>query len=246
MTREQTPVELLPLAKKRFGMKAGKVANVSKDSLPSIIQWCRGQGVSLLVARCATDDLPTAQAMEQEGFLLMDTLVYSSRDLLDDPVPQDNGPAVIRAAKRDEAQRIEKIAGDTFRGFSGHWHADQRLDNATCDDIYSEWAYRTCLSQEPQCPVLVAELDQEIAGFATMRLNDPTEGEGVLSGVAPAFRRRGVHRSLMIGRLRWFQEHGAERMVISTQITNIAAQRSWLRVGFKPSHAVYTFHKWFD
>jgi hypothetical protein len=34
-------------------------------------------------------------------------------------------------------------------------------------------------------------------------------------------------------------------MLISTQITNVAVQKVWTRLGFEPSRSYYTFHKWF-
>ena len=35
-------------------------------------------------------------------------------------------------------------------------------------------------------------------------------------------------------------------MVLSTQVTNLAVQKVWSRLGFEPSRSYYTFHLWFD
>jgi GNAT superfamily N-acetyltransferase len=83
-------------------------------------------------------------------------------------------------------------------------------------------------------------------GFATLRLNNPEEGEGVLFGVGPLAQGQGIYRSFMIHGMEWCLQQGMTRMVVSTQITNIAVQKVWTRLGFEPSHAYYTFHKWFD
>jgi len=246
MARDAMPVGISSLDEQRFGVRTAKALGVTTSNLPAVLQFCAENDVALLIARCSVDDLPAAHAMERAGFLLMDTLVYWSRDLVDKSLPNDSGPALIRPIRPDEAGEVKRIAGEAFRGYFGHYHADERLDNAACDEVYSDWAYRSCISAEMADFVLIAELENNIVGFATGRLNNPKEGEGVLSGVAPDYRGRGIHRSLMIGRLRWFHQHGAERMVISTQVTNVAAQNSWLRLGFEPSHALYTFHKWFD
>jgi len=48
-----------------------------------------------------------------------------------------------------------------------------------------------------------------------------------------------------LGALRWFEARGRSRMLISTQITNVAVQKVWIRLGFEPSKSYYTFHKWF-
>ena len=92
----------------------------------------------------------------------------------------------------------------------------------------------------------MAEDGSNLAGFATLRMNSPEEGEGLLYAVAPEYQRRGVCPALMIHSLRWCRSQGAGRMLISTQLTNISMQKVWCRVGFEPSHSYYTFHKWFD
>ena len=79
-----------------------------------------------------------------------------------------------------------------------------------------------------------------------MRLNSPEEGEGVLFGVAPAAQGRGIYRSFMVRGMEWCLAQGTSRMVVSTQITNIAVQKVWTRLGFEPHKSYLTFHRWFD
>jgi hypothetical protein len=43
----------------------------------------------------------------------------------------------------------------------------------------------------------------------------------------------------------WCASRGAARMMVSTQINNVAVQKVWARLGFEPNYAYYTFHKWF-
>jgi dTDP-4-amino-4,6-dideoxy-D-galactose acyltransferase len=92
----------------------------------------------------------------------------------------------------------------------------------------------------------VAELNGTIEGFLTLRFTNPQVGEGALFAVAPAAQGLGIGQALMIHAMQWFHSRNTDRMLISTQIINIAAQKSWTRVGFEMSHACYTFHKWFD
>jgi ribosomal protein S18 acetylase RimI-like enzyme len=92
---------------------------------------------------------------------------------------------------------------------------------------------------------LVAERDKKIVGFLTLRLNSPKEMEGLLFGVVPEGRGIGVGRSLMVNGLQLCKKQQVKRMLISTQVTNVAVQRVWCRVGFEPAHSFYTLHKWF-
>jgi GNAT superfamily N-acetyltransferase len=184
--------------------------------------------------------------MEREGFLLMDTLLYYARNLATAPVPEDTGSVPIRPVRPGEEDDVMRVAAESFRGYYGHYHADPRLDCEACDAVYSSWAYRSCVSRDVADEVLVADVDGAVAGFATLRLNTPAEGEGVLFGVAPAAQGRGIYRSFMVEAMRWCVEQGAEDMVVSTQVSNTAVQRVWARLGFTASRSYYTFHKWFD
>jgi GNAT superfamily N-acetyltransferase len=228
----------------RWGVCTAKAADITKESLPRAIAYCREAGVRFFIARCASADLDAAHAMEQEGFELMDTLVYYSRDLTA-PLPEDSLSPPIRSLQRGQEAGVREAASQCFAGYFGHYHADPRLDRQQCDATYVDWAHRASLSVDSGNDVLVGELGGRIIAFATMRLNSPQQSEGELFGVTPAAQGRGLYRSLMLAGMHWSKLRDAGRMVVSTQITNIAVQKVWTRLGFEPSGSGYTFHKWF-
>jgi GNAT superfamily N-acetyltransferase len=228
----------------RFGVRVAR-ASVVRDSLSQVLDFCAAEQINLLIARCTTKDLPIAQQMESFGFLLMDTLVYYSFDLMKRAIPDDSSRANVRKFVLDDKPQVETVAAAAFQGYFGHYHADARLDRSKCDEGYVSWAVRSCTSKQVATEVLVAELDNKVIGFATLRLNTPEEGEGVLFGVAPEAQGIGIYRSFMVNGMRWCKEQQAKRMVVSTQVTNVAVQKVWCRVGFEPADSYYTFHKWF-
>lgn len=246
MTSEAPSVHLSAIDGERFGILVARASVVAGDTLPSVNDFCRQKGVALLIARCPASEHRTAQAMERNGFSLMDTLVYYARDLGKMPIPSDNGKVSVRPVRPGEEEAVKRIAADSFRGYFGHYHADDRLGRKECDEVYTSWAVRSCISRDVADEVLVADLEGDIVGFATLRLNSPEEGEGVLFGVSPSAQGHGIYRSFMIHGMDWCVSKATRRMVVSTQITNIAVQKVWVRVGLEPSHAWYTFHKWFD
>lgn len=236
-------VQLSAIDEERFGVRTARAASVSRNDLTSVLDFCRANQVKFLIARCPADDLPTAQMMEGQGFLLVDTLVYYARPLAL-PIPPSDNP--VRPVGKDESEQVKDMAGEIFRGYGGHYHADHRLDREKCDEIYPSWAYRSCISPQVADQVLVSEYEARLAGFVTLKLNNSGEGEVPLYGVRPGSQGRGIGRSLIIGALNAFRSRGAEHMVISTQITNLASQKVWIRLGFEPAEVFYTFHKWFD
>ncbi len=246
MSARPPSVHLSSIDQERFGIKIARVALVSLDVLPSLREFCRDNGVALLIARCLTSDLEVAHAMEREGFLLMDTLVHYARDLASTPIPGQTSNAVVRPIRPGEEESVTTVAAASFRGYSGHYHADKRLDPAKCDEAYVSWAHRSCVSRDVADEVLVATLNDQVVGFLTLRVNSPEEAEGVLLAVAPPVQGQGISSALMIHGMSWCLAQGATRMLISTQIANVASQRVWTRLGFEVSHAHHTFHKWFD
>ena len=246
MNADPCQIVLSEIDEERFGIRTARASNVTVEGLPGVIDFCQGNNVVLLIARCLASNTQAAQAMEQYGFLLMDTLIYYERNLVKAPVPKYSGRVVVRPLQSGEKNDVKRIAGDSFREYIGHYHADSRLDRTKCDEAYMSWAARSCDSSQIADEVLVAELDGTIEGFLTLRFINPQEGEGALFAVASNAQGMGIGQALIIHAMQWFRSRSASRMLISTQIINIAAQKSWARVGFEMSHAHYTFHKWFD
>lgn len=246
MRRDKPEVYLSAIDEERFGICTARASIATLDRLPSMMDFCRANDVVLLIARCPASQVRIAQAMEVKGFVLMDTLVYYVRNLVKGPIPSDIGDIPVRPIRPGEENAVELVAADAFRGYFGHYHADDKLDRTKCDEVYGSWAFRSCVSLDVADEVLVADQDGSIMGFATLRINSPNEGEGVLFGVSPLARGRGVYWSFMVHGMKWCLSKGARHMILSTQITNLAVQKVWVRLGFEPRDAYYTFHKWFD
>jgi GNAT superfamily N-acetyltransferase len=238
-------VSLSSIDEERFGIRTARATLLSAEFLPSVIEFCRKEGVVLLIARCSSISIEAAQAMEAEGFFLTDTLIYYEKELKSEEPPGLTTLELIRPAEAGDRQKIIEIASEAFRGYMGHYHADPRLDREKCDEAYVSWAMRSCLSKDVADEVLVAEKKGKVVAFATMRMNSPSEGEGVLFAVSKEARRSGIYGCLIASGMMWCRTMGAKKMIVSTQITNMAVQKVWIRHGFSPFKALYTFHKWF-
>jgi GNAT superfamily N-acetyltransferase len=241
---ETATISFSEVDSERFGVRVAR-AHVEQQTLQQVLDFCATERINLLIARCSTKELYTAQKMESLGFLLMDTLVYYSFDMVKRAIPDDSPRAHVRKFGPEDNAQIEGVAAAAFRGYYGHYHADPRLDRSKCDEGYVSWAVRSCTSKQVAGEVLVAEHDRRVVGFLTLRLNHPKEVEGVLLAIAPEAQGIGIGRSLMIDGLKWCKEQQAKQMVISTQLTNIAVQKVWCRVGFELVYSWYTFHNWF-
>jgi hypothetical protein len=238
-------VALSPLDQERFGIVSGRASGVTEGDIGAMLRFCSDNHVRFLIARCAAADLRAAQSMERNGFLLMDTLVYYRRSLMNLPPAVQLEGIRIRPMDSGDEERIRAVAVACFSNYQGHYHADSELPRESCDEAYASWAVRSCMSRDIADEVLVADLEGAVVGFATLKLASPKEGEGVLFGVARPAQGRGVYLGFIIEAMHWFRSHGATRMIVSSQITNIAVQVAWAGLGFAPYQSFYTFHKWF-
>ncbi|MDQ2943021.1 MAG: hypothetical protein M3R21_05040, partial [Candidatus Dormibacteraeota bacterium] len=141
--------------------------------------------------------------------------------------------------------QVEAIARSCFRDYSGHYHADPRLDRDACTETYASWARSCCDQQEPAGFVLVAGEARRRIAFSSFRRTSDTQGELVLGAVLPEARGAGLYRRLTIEGMLRLQSSGASLFVTSTHISNWSAQAAWIAAGLRPSRAYYTFHRWF-
>ena len=174
----------------RWEVSTARAKLINSTNVDNAIEFCRSNDVTLLIARCSTSDMKTVQAMEKNGFFLMDTLVNYARDLHKTPLPEDSGQIPIRPVQSRDSEQVQQVACEAFKGYSGHYHADERLDSLECNNVYTSWAYNSCSSKELADEVLVADLEGKIVGFATLKFNSTEELAGVLF-VFP-LKRKGV------------------------------------------------------
>jgi GNAT superfamily N-acetyltransferase len=243
-------VWLSELDEQRFGVRTARAILPTLEVLSDILDFCERHRVVFLISRCSVADIRLAQALERHKFELMDTLVYYQCDLLKNtpirPPKFGTNQPVIRSMYNGEESTVEKIALESFRGYIGHYHADERLSQVKCDETYQSWARNLAQARSATNELLVAEVNGKLAGFVALRTNNALESEIVLNAVSPAMQRQGVYRALLVAAVEWARGREFERLLISSQLNNLAVQKVWTEVGFKLEQAYYTFHKWFD
>ena len=249
MNTNPSPVSLSKIDEERFGIRVAKAPEVTQDILPSIMDYCSKNAVDMLIARCPCSEQSSVQIMEQNGFLLMDTILYSKLDLLTVPPPQapeDPAGFVVRSVRAGEADTVRTLAAECFKGYKGHYHSDPKLEPAKCEEIYPDWAYRTCISRDVADKVIVGDMGNALLGFVTLRLVDPNECYVDLVGIVPGRQGRGRYRSFLIHIMEWARSQEAKHLVAPVSITNVLTQNMIVHYGYRLSYSDYVFHKWFD
>lgn len=236
-------ISLSPFEEERFGVRAARSVTVDAHDILAHLDYCRRHGVDMLIARCSVDAIDIAQAYQRLGASLCDGLIYFHRDLTRGS-SQTALPVGVRKAEPSDADAVASVALAAFSAYRGHYHADRRLDAARANDAYADWARRTCLDPHAATAVLVAVEGARILGFVAMRAIDDEVVDVVLNAVAPDVQGRGIYTGLFGHAIAWAKASGYRRLVISTQLNNLAVQRVWIRTGLEPYLGLYTFHLW--
>jgi GNAT superfamily N-acetyltransferase len=230
-----------------FGIQVYKT-EIESASQENVIPDFRHQdGIGLLICRCNTSYVSQIHALEKSGFELMGTLVKYSAEIDKLPNTRSNQTGtLVRSFQKDDISFIADIAGNSFKGYSDHFHSDPRLDPEKCDDLYREWAVNSCSDKNLADKVIVAELSDNVAGFVTIKRKNADTGDFVLAGVREDTRGKGIYQRLIAAGIDWCRENGLNRVESSTQINNYTVQKVWSHLGLRMDASVYIFHKWFD
>ncbi len=246
MSTEDLRISISRIDEERFRIKIAKAEGLTIENIPDALKFCKNNMVRMLITRCPTHDLSVVQEIEHGGFLLMDTLIYYSCNLRKNPLPEYTSEIQIRPFKLGEENIVKSIASEAFNGYLGHYHADAGLEKVKCDEVYTDWAYKSCHSKEVADEVFIAEMKGKVIGFGTVRASSADEGQYILAGVLRPYQGLGIYRMILINCMRWCVERGIGSIITATQITNLSVQKVWIRLGFEPVCSYYTFHKWFD
>lgn len=237
-------LERSQLDEARFGVRVVKTETSAAD-VERLLRQCREAAIDLLIVRTDVSDLPAVHALEEGGGRLMDTLVIYERDLSGIPAPALPAGVEMAVAGPADADEVTALSRHAFSSYVSHYHADSRLPDADCTEIYASWAGRSCAEPGVADEVLVARRDGVIVGFAAYTVDGETS-VATIDGVATSARRTGIHRALNLEKMRRAAERGARTMLAPINIANLASQRAFHGLGFVPGQAQHTFHLWFD
>lgn len=238
------PITFNALETDCFGIRCARVDDAHAP-LAAINAAARADAIDYLSVRVSTDDIARVQALEDDGYRLMDTLVYYRAPLSMPPISSPNPKGVdIRFANADDAEAVSAVAANAFEGFFGHFHADARLSRQASDAVYSDWAKSCVMTQTATLPTLIAHSSGQIIGFLASRQTDDVCADIMLNAVVREMQGRGVYGALLDHAMHQIAAARYQEVTISTQINNIPVQRASAKRGFRMQKSYYTLHKW--
>jgi len=221
-----------PLDTRRYGIP------VYRQMIESLADLDR-HNKCLIIARIDATRLDLVQAALAKGFFLCDTLTFwkGSTDREYQPLPDGY---FGRLRTRADEQEIARLARLTFRGYDNHYSNDPKLDPTAILEGYVQWASTwdgpgyVIEHEESEFPVKY----RKIVGFSLFR----SPCETVLGAIAPDHTGKDLYKHLVLSTMYWGKERGEKELTISTQISNLAVQSHWGKLGLRPFKYLHTLH----
>jgi ribosomal protein S18 acetylase RimI-like enzyme len=213
------------------------------------------RGTQCVVCKVYSNELPAIHALEQRGFLLMDSLLDFVFDFSRTPIEEINPPRrdkqlTIRRAKPADLSPLMAINEKAFTGYFGRYHADPQMPPGTATKIYAQWV-RSAFQGWADW-ILVAEVDGRIVGYGLWRKPLEIEARNSLSvahydlaAIDPEFLGRGLWTALMFDGMGIARNY-AQYLVGPVHVCNYPVQHTLQKLGWRISGARHSFHKWLD
>ena len=213
------------------------------------------RGTQCVVCKVYSNESPAIHALEQRGFLLMDSLLDFVFDFSRTPIEEINPPRRdkqlnIRRAKPADLSALMAINEKAFTGYFGRYHADPKMPPGTATKIYAQWV-RSAFQGWADW-ILVAEVAGRIVGYGLWRKPLEIEAKNSLSvahydlaAIDPEFLGRGLWTALMFDGMGIARNY-AQYLVGPVHVCNYPVQHTLQKLGWRISGARHSFHKWLN
>lgn len=230
----------------RFGFLVAKV-NEFDQPPEKTIEELRKLDVKLVMSRVSFDDVELVNSLERAGFLFKDLKITYRHELNEKQVVEESfDDIILRNADINDVDELVAIGTESFNGY-GHYAMDSNLEPNKCLQIYEDWISRCVVDDSVADKVIVAQIDNEVAGFLSLKTHfKPYHyGEALIGAVASRFRRRNIFKAILSESLTWGNETKQSWQVHSTLVNNYPINKVYAsHQGFYIFESFITFHCW--
>jgi ribosomal protein S18 acetylase RimI-like enzyme len=230
-----------------------QAAAILYELIEKLTRTLADRGTQCVVCKVQSNERAAIHALEQRGFLLMDTLQDFVFDFSRAPIEEINPPQrdkqlTIRRANPADLEALTAISEKAFANYFGRYHADPQMPPGTPIKIYIEWV-RAAFSGWADW-ILVAEVCGKIAGYGLWRKPLEIEEKNSLrvahydlAAVDPEFRGRGLYTALALDGMDIARDY-AQYLIGPVHVSHYPVQHNLQKLGWRISGARHSFHKW--
>jgi len=199
------------------------------ELIKTIVKDFRKRELEYVITRIKADDFPTIHALESQGFNLVDGFIA-----LELKVDKSEPVSNIREGVIEDALILQEIAALSFS--QTRFYNDSQIKKYQADKIYSEWIRNSILKKVADLVLVFVEKDK-VYGFVTIKKN----GNIPLIAVSKEKQGMGIGKLLIRAALNKLFEWDVKFSSIETQMTNVAALRTYISCGYKITDSFATF-----
>jgi len=225
-----------------------RVANINKtvvtfNEMQEINKWCDENEVEVLCALVDLSSYATTQLFEKSGFDFVGIRVTLENKDIKKVYPLPSWPKQwrylvgIRPSRPTDKIAVKAIAREINK--SSRFFFDPHF-SAKAPALYEAWIENSFQGYADE--VLVAEINNEVAGYITIKIEND-KGEIDLLGVDHKYQGMGLGYGLICKSFEWFLNKGVSDIMISTQGKNIKAIRLYEKVGFSVQSILGWYHQ---
>ncbi len=239
----------------QLGLEAAKLERLTfrdelegREALSAALTLAQGR-FRHLAARVDTNDRLTSGVLQTGAFRLVDCVVHLSLSLQRDVAPTAVPGFQLRVAVAEDAAAMAALAADAFSDPSASFNRylnDPGFTTAQVRRVYDTWGRTSVGGAAADSSLVVYEGDALVA-FLTLKHADAAGVARVpLNAVAARVRGRGLYRWLVMAAAAQLRASGASRLDVTTQLQQLAVQRTWWQLGAVQTGSAYSFHRWVD
>ncbi len=226
--------------------------NISDDIYKlreDLIKECKKHKIDHISCRIRSKDSNSAYFLEQMGFKITGSIIRFGTDLRSYEVKNGENNSFtsisIRPYEDTDYYKVLNVVKEVFYDYPNRFRNDNSFTKKQCEKFYLEWASNSMKGFADL--VIVAEKDNNILGFSTLKYKKPfyndevVIAEGQLAGVLNTCRGHDLNTQMLIKRLNISHQY-ADFYEVGTQIYNYASQRTFYKCGLKPMDSYFSFH----
>ena len=231
--------ERLPWDSTFFGFAIGRVAvpRLNADVAEEITKWTRAERLECVYILTDAGDEAEREAARRAGYDAVDERLTIRKAMSAGDVPPPDPR--LRPARESDISALRRIASISHH--DSRFYKDSRFPRARCDEMYAHWIEKSVQGDADH--VLVADVDGQVMGFMTAKLERPY-GRLCLMAVDPVARGTGLGRSLTVDMIGWFVSQGLQGGYLTTQGGETIANKLYERLSFEHVARQYWYHYW--
>ncbi len=227
----------------RFGLVIYR-ARMEEIDTGTILQQILEHNIDTAIIRIPTVKLSQIHHLEKMAmpFMITDTLAYYHIDLETYQRREiKNKDLEIKQARPSDHDALNKIVRETFGSYMNHYRMNPFFDNEHVTEGYQDWV-RSYAEDLPERVCFLIKRAGKVIAFANFNYEREDRVDGILYGVLPSERGKGIFNDIMTYAKNYARERGRTVMRTTTQIENLTVQRAWTKQGFELENTENTIH----